>query len=289
MKRLLYLAMAALMVVAMSCKKETSRTPVNAQWVLTPSPEGGIFTLGGGKSYTPLDLSLKGGKGVWLGWSCSKDIRSDVTYLYSNADTFDYTVEQDGDEWVLSVHWGQYDMVQRIKNLTSTSGVIYEQNDASWMYDMKKQSYKLAKTDNIVKLTWTYQSTHTESTWLLTNDMGLKSMTSLSSISSSFKPLIINGEGAAADYQGKEATMKFVVLKQNKGLMSISEKRRIAADRGALAVIICPEEDAVGTVFTKENMDSLPTDEGIPVFYLGQSYWTDKYLDEASSFSITKL
>ena len=288
MKRLLYLLMAALIVLAVSCKKDDPNSPAGKQWVISPSSEGGIIVLGEGADNAILDLSLEGGKGVW-DWSCSRAIRSDITYLYSDADMFDYAIVKDGDEWVLSMHWPEWDEVYRIRNITSSSGQMYQEDDDAWLYDMKKQSYKLEKTSNMVKLKWTYSGDKTESSRMLTNDSGLKAMTSLAGISSTFKPLIIDGEGAVGDYQGKEATMTIVVLKQNKGLMSIADKRRVAAERGALALILYACEGDAGTVFTKEMMNSLPTDDGIPVFFLARTYWVDNYLDQATSFSFQKI
>lgn len=279
-KKLLFLSLAALVVLAGSCKKQPADSDKYAsvlkQWRIT---------FEGEDSYSSIyDYAAEPGCCLRMSdfW---KDL-PDATYLVDNAWVYPCTS--------YSVNDGVYHLEITVSGDGTPDVRYYEEfsdvteTTASWKsvyHDSTRDIVEYGKAEVMKKpvkvmrnplgyvafvrlgFVWSYVRTPVS---------GVKQFEALSKQKSKWTVLSLDGEGAESDYEGIEASGKIIsvhhtfpgVGKAETGL-TVAKKREIAAKKGAAALILLYTYD-YSSPMTLDQYNTLPNDDkSIPVAIWG--------------------
>ncbi|MBR6002211.1 MAG: hypothetical protein IK045_05045 [Bacteroidales bacterium] len=268
---LLFLAVLAA-VLSFSCKKTAeTKDPDGKTWALIYDNEGAYFEYA-------FDLSLGSGNLVWTDPVFGR-IEAGKTYLYNKESVHPYIIEPKEDYWKMVMSQDDFYETYSFKNMTPDSGIL--ENAGGFQFKLRRVAFKTEYTTNLFSLDQKDALDKCVGYMALTNDLGLAKLKALKGYSTEFQATIINGEGIADDYEGKDVHNHFVVLKHNTGSVSIADKCSTAALKGAAAIILFVQG---GQLYTRDMMDSLPADPVIPVIFLGIDDFTLENIDNADKF-----
>ena len=268
MKKSFYLFAALVtLCLAAACKKNNPDCPDGKQWIITYSDHLEFFDFGVGN-----------GKCYWTFYGLDDVIfPANETYLIPEKWLSDYSITDAGDgDWKLVIN-SSNDVYTCILNPRKET-FRWDGEKVIYLLKPSPRKFKLLSSNlPLVKLKGGYTSYD-----CITTEKGLEALGALCSMTSTWAAetsLRKDGkEGAVADYQGKEVTMKYVFVRHIDNLVSVAEKARIAAERGAVCLVLC-----IYDYPTKKLMDAIPADSPIPVLVC-----MDNAFNTETSITVTK-
>lgn len=281
--------MAALSLL-MACGKEN--TPKEEAPNLSPDGKQWIIESSGSPDMTIgfIDLSLGNGKAVYYpsGVQLSTLKKCSDFYFYTNDLCSSYQCTTvDGDDNIYSIVCGIFGFKYTALSEDTGFGTFESGPDNIHDYIFRTTDKYLNRTllavnqslYETVSVSYTGGSNGTCS--IITNEDGVIGFSKLTA--SNYGVVVIEGEGANADYSGKNVNGKLVFVSDG-GSLSLKEKSAIALANGAAAIIIYHPSDSDGVECPyKKTFDSIPSGESIPIGIFYESAEALNYILNATT------